>query len=152
MQMGSNAPTGAGGDWMAGVPKHAAMLVVAGLVVVSGWMLLDRESERARLGIGRAVSILDLTSGPRSGVAEGASRLPLNINEASQAELELLPGIGPGAAARIVEFREHAGGIRSIDELLNVRGIGRRTVERLRPLVTCGPVARDATLQSAGRE
>src|SRR5688500_13892734 len=48
---------------------------------------------------------------------------PLSINEASREELERLPGIGPGLAARIVEHRERHGRFRRAEHLLLVRGI-----------------------------
>lgn len=55
----------------------------------------------------------------------------LDVNRASEAELELLPRIGPAMARRIVEARPFT----NVDDLLRVRGIGARTLERLRPLV-----------------
>lgn len=59
----------------------------------------------------------------------------ISINTASAAELELLPGIGPALAARIVADRAANGPFRSVEELARVRGIGPRTVERVRPYV-----------------
>jgi competence ComEA-like helix-hairpin-helix protein len=59
----------------------------------------------------------------------------LNINTATAAELELLPRIGPTLAARIVEFREREGRIRSLSHLMEVRGIGERTIELLEPYI-----------------
>jgi competence protein ComEA len=56
----------------------------------------------------------------------------ININAASQAELESLPGIGPTLAQRIIEHRPY----KSVQELLNVPGIGQTTLDRLRDLVT----------------
>ena len=50
--------------------------------------------------------------------------------------LDALPGIGPVLAARIVQHRREHGAFRDPDELLAVRGIGPRLLERLRPLVT----------------
>ncbi len=60
----------------------------------------------------------------------------LNINTATEAELELLPGIGPALAARIVEYRRRHGRFRSVDELDHVSGIGPRTLEKIRPHAT----------------
>lgn len=60
----------------------------------------------------------------------------LSLNEASREELERLPGIGPGLAARIVEHRERFGRFRRAEHLLLVRGIGERRFLRLRPYVT----------------
>ena len=60
----------------------------------------------------------------------------VSINHATPAELESLPHIGPKTAAAIIGHREAKGPFASVDDLTAVKGIGRRTVERLRPLVT----------------
>ena len=60
----------------------------------------------------------------------------ININLASLTELQTLPGIGPVISQNIVNFREANGGFNSIEELLDVSGIGEVTFERLRDNVT----------------
>ncbi|HEX9774670.1 MAG TPA: ComEA family DNA-binding protein [Actinomycetota bacterium] len=60
----------------------------------------------------------------------------VNINTASQADLESLPGIGPVLAQRIMDYREQHGGFRSVEDLKNVSGIGDKTFASLEPLVT----------------
>jgi competence protein ComEA len=57
------------------------------------------------------------------------------INRATAKQLESLPGIGPALAERIVEYRQAHGPFKSVDELLNVRGIGKKKLEALRPYV-----------------
>jgi len=70
-------------------------------------------------------------------VSEGpAAPTVMDVNSASAAELESLPGIGPAKAVAIVELREERGAFGSVDELDDVRGIGPATLDRLRPLVT----------------
>jgi competence ComEA-like helix-hairpin-helix protein len=59
----------------------------------------------------------------------------LNINTATAAELELLPGIGPALAGRIIEDRTAAGPFRSVEDLDRVKGIGPKTMDRLRELI-----------------
>ena len=63
---------------------------------------------------------------------------PVDLNRADAAELDRLPGIGPVLARRIVEHRAQHGPFRSADELLAVRGIGPRLLERLQSQVTAG--------------
>ena len=58
---------------------------------------------------------------------------PLDLDSASVADLDRLPGIGPVLAARIVEHRRLHGRFHHVDELLLVPGIGPRLLERLRP-------------------
>ena len=60
----------------------------------------------------------------------------VNLNSATQAELELLPGIGPAMAKRILEYRAAHGKFSSIDQLDGVKGIGAKTMAKLRPLVS----------------
>jgi competence protein ComEA len=59
----------------------------------------------------------------------------VNINDASAEELERLPGIGPAKAKAIVDHRR-AHPFRKTDELVKVKGIGRKTFGRLRPYIT----------------
>lgn len=63
----------------------------------------------------------------------------ININAASLAELDLLPGIGPAMAERILDYRHEHGPFESVEELDDIQGIGPKTIERLRPLITIGP-------------
>ena len=60
----------------------------------------------------------------------------ININTASAAELMALDGIGEVKAAAIVEYRREHGEFRSVDELLNVKGIGEKTLEKNRSRIT----------------
>jgi competence protein ComEA len=61
---------------------------------------------------------------------------PININTASPEELDLLPGIGPAIAQRIVEYRTTNGPFRSIEEIKQVSGIGDKLFEKIRDLIT----------------
>ncbi len=70
------------------------------------------------------------------GQSEIAPSGPLNINTASQAELEALPGIGPAIAQRIIEYREANGPFPTIEAIQNVPGIGPATFEEIRELIT----------------
>ena len=62
----------------------------------------------------------------------------INVNTASEKELERLPGIGAGRARAIVACRQERGGFRSVEELDDVPGIGPVTMEELRAYVTVG--------------
>ena len=61
---------------------------------------------------------------------------PINLNTADQAALESIPGVGPVTATAILEYRTQIGAFTSIDQLLDVSGIGPATLESIRPYVT----------------
>lgn len=93
--------------------------------------------------------VTELPAAPTPGVAPAASAekppaapaaaLPgtkINVNTASRAELESLPGVGPKLAQRILDDRAKNGSYKSLKDLDRVSGIGAKTLERLAPLVT----------------
>ncbi len=71
----------------------------------------------------------------RAALPGGASAIKVNVNEANQQQLESLPGIGPALAKRIIEFREKQK-FEKADDLLEVRGIGPATLEKIRDYVS----------------
>ena len=73
----------------------------------------------------------DTASAPQSGT--------LDLNSASAADLEGLPGIGASLAERIVEYRTANGPFKSIEDLRNVKGIGPALFAKIAPLVSVGP-------------
>lgn len=73
--------------------------------------------------------------GRSSGSTNGAPAAPVDLNLATVAELDTLPGVGPATASAIIAWREENGGFRRVDDLLEVPGIGPARLERLRPLV-----------------
>ena len=62
----------------------------------------------------------------------------VNLNTATAAELEQLPGVGAKTAALIVEYRQKKGPFKKIEELMNVQGIGEKSFLKLRAQLTVG--------------
>ena len=73
-----------------------------------------------------------------SSKAAAAITTPININTATAAQLEALPGIGARTAQAIVDHRQKNGGFKKIEELMNVKGIGEKSFLKLKPMVTVG--------------
>ena len=61
---------------------------------------------------------------------------PVNINTASKKELDALPGIGEVLAQRIIDYRSANGPFSTVDDLTKVKGIGAKTLEKLKPYAT----------------
>jgi len=79
----------------------------------------------------------------RAASTANAAKSPVNINTASAADLEGLPGIGAKTAARIIEYRQKNGPFKKVEELMNVRGVGEKSFLKLKPQLTLGPVKTD---------
>lgn len=80
----------------------------------------------------------DLSPELPSRTGESNSQL-VNINTADDEALQTLPGIGPTLAERIIEYRTAHGLFQTVDELIQVKGIGETKLEQLRPLITVEP-------------
>ena len=97
------------------------LLCCAALAALSACVKLPRRTQ------GRAASA------PPDASAHGRR---LDLNRATRAELERLPGVGPGLAGRIVAHRERHGPFRRAEHLLTVRGFGERRFRELQHLIT----------------
>ena len=65
----------------------------------------------------------------------------VNINTASADQLTTLPGVGPKLAARILEYRQKSGAFKSVQELMNVRGIGEKNLKKIEQYLSAGDAA-----------
>ena|SRR5208283_3954071 len=63
---------------------------------------------------------------------------PVNLNTASSEELQLVPGIGPSTADKILQMRKSYGAFKSVDDLLAIKGIGPKRMEKMRKYLTVG--------------
>ncbi|MBY0263602.1 MAG: ComEA family DNA-binding protein [Phycisphaerales bacterium] len=107
-----------GQDWTVGPAKYTAAIVlltlIAGALVV-GW-------ERATVSVPRTPT-------------EPTATLRINVNDATRAELELLPGVGTALAQRIIDSRTQQGKFRSLADLQRVSGIGASGLHRIRTFI-----------------
>ncbi len=122
-------------DWR---PVYRITLSLLAVAALAGalWVLVAPAPSRG-VEITRPDAAAGDAAAAPSSAGDAASR-PVNINAASADELVALPGIGPVLAARIVDHRKENGPFARIDQIMTVHGIGPKTYENLRPLITVG--------------
>ena len=77
----------------------------------------------------------------RTSKASAAPTSPVNLNTATQAQLEALPGVGAKAAQRILDYRKQNGSFKKVEDLMNVKGFGEKTFLKLKPMLTVDKAA-----------
>ena len=90
------------------------------------------DGERAGDGCGAGES-RQAQAGARTGTT------PVNLNTATAADLQALPGVGAATARLIIEHREKNGGFKKVEELMNIKGIGEKSFLKLKPMVVVAP-------------
>ena len=104
----------------------------------------SQSRNRTTLGIALAVLLLlgsgvpGLATSPAEGTAKASADNPVDINKASVESLATVPGIGKVTAERIVKWRESNGPFRRIEDLMKVKGIGDKTLDKLLPYLKVG--------------
>jgi comEA protein len=71
-----------------------------------------------------------------SGAAKKPPLKPININTANSDELQQVPGIGPVTAEQILQMRKSYGAFKSVDDLLAIKGLGKKRLEKMRKYLT----------------
>jgi competence ComEA-like helix-hairpin-helix protein len=85
--------------------------------------------------------ILYLGFGAAASAKKKPPERPVNLNTASSEELQLGPGIGPATADKILKMRRSYGPFKSVDDLLAIRGLGPKRLEKMRKFLTVGKPA-----------
>ena len=146
--------------WQSLLLKLGMFAVTVGVVFWIGWSLpasFDRDHDLAGKPFEGSQSAKASVRGPAAAVSPSpVALLPdqpptaapkrsrtglLDVNQATEQDFDALPGIGPKLAERILTYRQSVGAFHSLDELREVKGIGKKKFERIRPLVTVTPEA-----------
>lgn len=83
-------------------------------------------------------NLIENTSTKTGDIEDEKSVKSLNINTANKTDLLALPKVGPVTAERIINYRNDYGPFKSVDDLLNIKGIGPKTLAKMKPLITVG--------------
>lgn len=99
------------------------------------WLYVPYEGEEPPVGGRDTVGSGGGAAPPGTGAYPGGPSAPVDVNRADAAGLQAIPGIGPVLAQRILHYRTENGPFPSVDDLINVKGIGAKTLEDIRPYV-----------------
>lgn len=147
--------------WQSLFLKLGMFTATMGVVFWIGWTMptsFDREHDLAANSLEGSKAEISSGSGSATAVSPSSVALLsdqpstaavpkrshaglLDLNRATEQDFDALPGIGPRLAERIMEYRQSAGAFHSLDELRDVKGIGKKKFERIRLLVTVTPGA-----------
>lgn len=114
--------------------SNAGALVA--VLLVSTGLLAELRAQTAKPKAAPAAATAGTATPASSSSAKSGA--VVNINTATAAQLEALPGVGAKTAARIIDYREKKGPFKKAEELMNVQGIGEKSFVKLRPQVTVG--------------
>ena len=99
---------------------------------------MKKWNEIVALGLAIVFAVV-ATGGTALAAAKAAPTSKVNVNTATAEQFAALPGVGLKLGARIVEYRQKSGGsFKSVQELMNVRGIGEKNFGKLQPHLTTG--------------
>lgn len=118
------------------VEKHywrAVTFLVAIILIGAGFWGLRRFNPALFLGKPDFIAIPNKDQ-PQQSIQNKPALL--NINTASAEELETLSGIGPQMAKRIIQYREEQGNFASVEALTEVKGLGEKTLQKLKPFIS----------------
>jgi comEA protein len=94
--------------------------------------------------------LLSLSAAASAGKKKPPAK-PVNINTANAEELQQVPGIGPATAQKILQMRKSYGAFKRVDDLLAIRGLGQKRLDKMRKYLTVGKPALSGNPGSASK-
>lgn len=115
----------------------AIFMFTLGLSAVSGDVLAATDKKEVTAPADKTAAPVKVAPVEKNSVTKATKGIPkdININTADKELLILLPGIGPVTAEAIVAYRKENGNFKSVDELTKVKGIGDKTLVKLKPFL-----------------
>lgn len=114
----------------------ALIFLLVALLLGSGIVLYKRTRPGFAPQLKLEKSGIDSPGQTRYFSEPGPGEKKINLNQATAAELQLLPGLGPALSRKVVEFREAKGEFKLIEDVMQVPGIGPKTFERIKEYLT----------------
>ena len=112
-------------------------LLLTGLVFTLGYLLGSGRGEtQVQVTVTEPILVQQTAEQP----VLSAEAVCLDLNTATQEQLESLPGIGPELAGRILQYRQSCGGFVSTEQLMDVKGIGEKRYTALKELISVGGI------------
>ncbi len=93
-------------------------------------LFIGRYTTNAYIPVDQAIESID----QNQVIANGK----LDINTATLEQLQMIDGIGPGIAQRIIDYRTENGGFKNVEELMNINGIGEKNFKKMKPYIKVG--------------
>jgi comEA protein len=110
--------------------QRVVLFLIASALIASAILIITHIQRE------KALSKIDVVHSAFEIYSEEIIPEKININTASLEELETLPRIGPVIANRIIEYRKTYGKFQSIEEITKVKGIGKKTFEKIKKMIT----------------
>jgi len=114
----------------------ALLFLLAALLVGSGITLYKRTHPQFAPELIIEKREIDPKHQAESPLHQEQTRKKINLNQATTAELQFLPGVGPSLSRRIVKYREAHGKFHQIEDLMQIPGIGPKTLERIKDRIS----------------
>ena len=108
-------------------PQWIFVSITVAFLLLLGGIFVGRNTAGAYIPINDAKETIAQEQANKDG--------QIDINTATSEQLQLIPGIGPSIAQRIIDYRTDNGGFKSIEEIMNVSGIGEKKFEQMKPYI-----------------